>query len=410
VFFDDVKSAMSFAYAVANSDVHPAHIVYESPAKFSYINLLLHKDYFKKAEAIIVSIEGENSEQHFQSFLENAGLSEEKEFLARYMWNERYFPMKVRRFGPGMLGSEVVVPDNKLTDAITKANDLCKMFGLEPLFEVHFLKDGRGMLLCYYMTDQGNTIRYTMDALKSMLITTMLLEQGAKPYSIGIWNYPFSNAEDLARVSSLRKAKASLDPKGVMNPGKYFTLSGRFGGLASTFFRPGLMRPVLKTMVVFSPLTSVLMRTFYDFANKRLQPKTRTDLLRTADECAMCGACVSVCPAYMVVRDERVTARGKLLTVKAMARGAKISKEHAQRTFLCMRCKACEQVCQSKLELVSAYDILENELQSICAKDTAEIEKFIRYTENTPAYDSLIERGLVIGAPKRGMGGEKPDV
>lgn len=410
VFFDDVKSALSFAYAVAKSDVHPAHIVYESPAKFSYINMLLHKDYFKKAEAIIVSTEGENSEQNFQSFLQSAGLSEEKEYLARYMWNERYFPMKVRRFGPGLLGSEVVVPNTKLTNAIAKANDLCVKFGLEPLFEVHFLKDGRGMLLCYYMTDQGNTIRYTMDALKSMLITAMLLEEGAKPYSIGIWNYPFSNAEDRARVSALRKAKASLDPKGVMNSGKYFTLSGRFGGLASTFFRPGLMRPVLKTMAVFSPLTSRLMRIFYDFANRRLKPKSRTALLRTADECAMCGACVSVCPAYMVVRDERVTARGKLLTAKAMARGARISKEHAQRTFLCMRCKACEQVCQSKLDLISAYEILEGELEAIYGKDAAEIEKFIRYTENTPEYDSLVERGLVIGAPKHGMGGEQPDV
>jgi ferredoxin len=249
-----------------------------------------------------------------------------------------------------------------------------------------------------------------MDALKSMLITTMLLEEGAKPYSIGIWNYPFSNAEDRVRVSALRKAKSSLDPRGVMNSGKYFTLRGRFGGLVSMFFRPGLMRPLLKTMILFSPITSRLMSYFYDFADKRLRPKTRTALLRTADECAMCGACVSVCPAYMVVGDERVTARGKLLTVKAMARGAKISKEHAQRTFLCMRCKACEQVCQSKLDLITAFDLLEGELEAICGKDAAEIEKFIRYTENTPEYDSLIERGLVIGAPRHGMGGEQPDV
>jgi Na+-translocating ferredoxin:NAD+ oxidoreductase RnfC subunit len=105
-----------------------------------------------------------------------------------------------------------------------------------------------------------------------------------------------------------------------------------------------------------------------------------------------------------------VTARGKMLTAKAMARGAKISKEHAQRTFLCMRCKACEQVCQSKLDLISAFEILEGELESICGKDAAEIEKFLRYTENTPEYDSLIERGLVIGAPKNGMGGDEPDV
>jgi FAD/FMN-containing dehydrogenase/ferredoxin len=410
LFFDDAKIALSFAHALSQSDVHPAHIIYEGPSKFAYINLLLHKDYFRKSDAIIVSTESDDSEDKLREFLKKTDLQEEKEFLARYMWNERYFPMKVRRFGPGLLGSEVVVPLEKLPDAITKASQLCVSLGLEPLFEVHFLNDGRGMLLCYYMTDQGNTIRYTMDALKSMLITSMLLESGAKPYSIGIWNFPFSNAEDRSTVEALRKAKASMDPRGVMNAGKYFSLSGRFGGLVSAAFRPGLMRPVLKIMVIYSPLTSRLMRTVYTFADKRLRPKTRTDLVKTADECAMCGACVSVCPAYLIVGDERVTARGKMLTAKAMARGSKISKEHAQRTFLCMRCKACEQVCQSKLDLISAFEVLEGELEAIYGKDSAEIEKFIRYTENTPEYDGLIERGLVLGAPKNGTGGGEQDV
>jgi ferredoxin len=112
----------------------------------------------------------------------------------------------------------------------------------------------------------------------------------------------------------------------------------------------------------------------------------------------------------MVVGDERVTGRGKLLTSKAMARGVKISKEHAHRIFLCMKCKACEQVCQSKLELVSAYEILEKELEKEYGKDASEIDNFIRYTENTKEYDDLIERGLVIGAPKHGMGGGLEDV
>jgi FAD/FMN-containing dehydrogenase/ferredoxin len=410
VVFDSTESALAFAASLASSDVHPAHIVYENPSKFTYINRMLGQNHFRTGHAILVNVEGEASETAFLAFLKNTGVKEEKEYLARYMWNERFFPMKVRKFGPGLLGSEVVVPIRLLAEAIKTATRLCDIFELEPLFEVHFLDDGNGLLLCYYMTDQGNTIRYTMDALKSMLITTMLLDVGARPYSIGIWNYPFSNAEDRSRVEALRKAKSKLDPKGVMNSGKYFSLSGRFAGMAGKFFGPTIMRPVLKTMVVFSPLTSRLMRTFYDFASKRLRPKTRTDLLRIADECAMCGACVSVCPAYLVVGDERVTGRGKLLTTKAMARGAKISKEHADRIFLCMKCKACEQVCQSKLELVSAYELLEKELESEHGKDAAEIEKFIRYTENTKEYNELIERGLVVGAPKHGMGGVSSDI
>jgi FAD/FMN-containing dehydrogenase/ferredoxin len=410
IMFGDFRSALSFANALGSSEVHPAHIVYESPLKFSLINRMLGGERFTPQDGIIVSIEGKDSENQFQQFLKSSGLKEEKEYLARYMWNERFFPMKMRKYGPGLLGSEVVVPMRILPDALQNALALCKELGLEPLFEVHFLNDGNGLLLCYYITDQGNTISFTLDAAKSLILTSMLIDGGAKPYSIGIWNTAFTSAEDRAKLTALRVAKVKLDPGNVMNAGKYFFLSGRFGGVLGTAFSPGIMRPALKTMRVFSPLTMRLMRTGYKFAERKFRPKARTELLKIADECAMCGACVGVCPAYLIVGDERVTARGKLLAIKTMARGQKLTKEHSDRIFLCMRCKACEQICQSKLALIDTYDKLEKELEALHGKDAAEIEKFIRYAECQPDFDRLVERGLVIGAPKHGMGGGQSEV
>ena len=407
LFFDDHRAALAFAQTLAGSAVHPSHIVFESSSKFALINRMLGKEYFPVKEGILTNVEGEVAEQTFQAFLKQMGLKEEKEFLARYMWNERYFPMKVRKLGPGMLGSEVVVPTDILPEAIEKAMALCCELGLQPLFEIHFLNDGRGLLLCYYVTDQTRVASYMMDAIKTMLITSRLMQLGARPYSIGVWFFPFSDAEDRERVKRLAEAKRSLDPRGVMNSGKYFRLSGRFAGLGGMVFSPRVMKPAFKTMLLFLPLTSRAMRAV---STRREAPVVRSaanvrDLERVANECAMCGACVSVCPAYLVTKDERVTARGKLMTAVALAKGESLSKEHSDRTFLCMRCKACEQVCQSKLELVSAYDVLEKELEGRYGKDAQEIERFIKYAESSPEYDKLIERGLVIGAPKHGMGG-----
>jgi FAD/FMN-containing dehydrogenase/ferredoxin len=407
VFFDDYRSAFAFARGLAGSTVHPSHIIFESSSKFALIDKMLGKGHFPIKEAILVNVEGDAAEQSFQSFLKTAGLEEEKEYLARYMWNERYFPMKIRRFGPGLLGSEVLVPLDILPDAIEKSMALCCELDLKPIFEVHFLDDGRGLLLCFYVTDQGNIVTYTMDAVKSMLITARLIQGGAKPYSIGVWFFPFSDAEEKDRVRRLLDAKKILDPQGVMNTGKYFSLSGRFGGLGGLAFSPKFMKPAFKTMLLFLPITSRVMRSFGSLSKSSKSngaPRTAEDLERIANECAMCGACVSVCPAYLIVRDERVTARGKLMTATALARGERLSKEHSDRTFLCMRCKACEQVCQSKLELVNAYDVLEKELERLHGKDLQEIERFIKYAEASPEYDKLIERGLVIGAPKHGMG------
>ena len=408
VFFDDPAKAFAFASELAGSAVKPTHIVFESSSKFSLINRMLGKDYFPVKEAILTNVEGEVAEQTFQAFFKPTGLKEEKEFLARYMWNERYFPMKIRKFGPGMLGSEVLVPLDILPDAIEKAMALCCELDLKPLFEVHFLNDGRGLLLCYYVTDQGNTVTYTLDAVKTMLITSRLIQIGAKPYSIGVWFFPFSDAEERDKFQRLLDAKRALDPQGVMNSGKYFSLSGKFGGLGGLAFSPRFMKPAFKTMLLFLPITSRVMRSLgviHETALSKGTPRTASDLERVANECAMCGACVSVCPAYLIVRDERVTARGKLMTAMALSRGERLTKEHSDRTFLCMRCKACEQVCQSKLELVAAYDILEKELEGTYGRDKQEIERFIKYAESSPEYDKLIERGLVIGAPKHGMGG-----
>jgi biotin carboxylase len=72
-----------------------------------------------------------------------------------------------------------------------------------------------------------------------------------------------------------------------------------------------------------------------------------------------------------------------------------------------MRCKACEQVCQSKLELIPAYEELENRLEKRYGKDAAEIERFVRTAETSPRYEEMVARGLVLGAPKNAMGGDR---
>jgi Fe-S oxidoreductase len=151
----------------------------------------------------------------------------------------------------------------------------------------------------------------------------------------------------------------------------------------------------------------MVFRSLSTVSSKALGPRKRDALIDMANQCAMCGACVSVCPAYALTNDERVTARGKLLTAKTLVEGKEITREHAHRTFLCMRCKACEQVCQSKLELMTAYEDLEYRLEKVHGKDTAEIERFVRMAELSPRYEELVSRGLVLGAPKNGMGGER---
>ncbi|MCJ2532905.1 MAG: FAD-binding protein [Candidatus Thermoplasmatota archaeon] len=410
LLFDSSQEALEFAGKVLASDVGPGHVIFESESKIRLVSGALGGEHLKMLDAVVVSLEGQESEERFAKLLKKLGVSEQKEYVARYLWNERFFPMKMRTEGPGMLGAEVLMPTEKLGDAMDGATAACKAMGLDPMFEIHYLPDGEALMLCFFLADQGNTFAYTVDAFKSLVLARLLIDAGARPYSIGIWNHAFSDHMDRTERESLERLKAKLDPLDIMNTGKYFALSGRWAGLGGKIFDPRVMKPILEVIVKLPTLSFPLLGMLSGLLRERFDPKRRDRVVAIADECAMCGSCVSVCPAYQLTGDERVTARGKLITAKAVAGGFPISQEHAHRIFLCMKCKACEQVCQSKLELIPAFEEFEGVLEKSFGKDTKEIERFLRFAERSPVYDALIANGLVVGAPRHERGGELRDV
>jgi Na+-translocating ferredoxin:NAD+ oxidoreductase RnfC subunit len=72
-----------------------------------------------------------------------------------------------------------------------------------------------------------------------------------------------------------------------------------------------------------------------------------------------------------------------------------------------MRCKACEQVCQSKLSLVPIYEEIEKRLAEKHGRDDEQIRRFIETAEHSAYYDALVDRGLVLGAAGKDVEGGK---
>ncbi|MDW5562394.1 MAG: FAD-binding protein [Methanomassiliicoccus sp.] len=401
VFFDDLPSAISYANALATTKHKPMDLTYYSPIKFKAFNQVMHRDDYPVAHGILVTYEGKNDPANVVPV--PAGAKVAPLYLAHLMANERFFPMKSRRLGPGLMGAEVLAPRANLAKIVEKALEVCARHGIEPMLEVHFLDDGDGMLLCYYITNQTRQLKYTMDSFRGLLISKALYDEGAKPYSFGVWNHSFADQADPEEAKALAEAKKQLDPQNIMNRGKYPHLGGKFGGLPAAFFSPAVLGSALRLV---NKLGKVSATGINVIASGDLMVREEKDeLLDAADQCAMCGACVGVCPAYTLTRDERVTARGKLLTARQMSTGKPISEEHAHLTFLCMRCKACEQVCQSKLALVPLYEIMERKLAQQHGRDDEQIKRFIEVAEHSAFYDALVDRGLVLGAPGKNVEG-----
>lgn len=400
VFFSDHEKAIEYAGKLATSDKKPMDLTYFSPAKFKGLNQVLGRGDYPEAHGIMATYE--NDKDAAANAVPKDGKLAQP-YLSFLMWNERFFPMKFRKLGPGLMGSEVLAPKERMSKIVAKALEICDQHGLEPMMEIHFLGNGDGMLLCYYITDQTKQLKYTMDSFRGLLISKALYEEGATPYSFGVWNHLFVDYGDVHEKTALLDAKKQMDPANIMNRGKFPRLSGRLGGLPATLFSPGVLGSVLKMVNALSLVAAPAVKVI---ASGEIMERQGKDLLLdTADECAMCGACVGVCPAYMLTKDERVTARGKLLTARKMDTYGAVTKEHAHATFLCMRCKACEQVCQSKLHLIPVYEEMERRLEEQHGRNDEMVKRFVEQAENSAAYDALIDRGLVLGSPSKNVEG-----
>ncbi|HEY4721181.1 MAG TPA: 4Fe-4S dicluster domain-containing protein, partial [Anaerolineae bacterium] len=119
-------------------------------------------------------------------------------------------------------------------------------------------------------------------------------------------------------------------------------------------------------------------------------------LTRTATECTSCAACVSVCPAYVHTKDERVTGRAKMWLARRLANGEEVAQSEADAAWLCVRCRACAEVCQAQLPLMTACEKLEEELQMRFGRPDAMIQEFVAGMERNPEYRAHVGLSLPI--------------
>ncbi|UCE21963.1 MAG: (Fe-S)-binding protein, partial [Candidatus Aminicenantes bacterium] len=113
--------------------------------------------------------------------------------------------------------------------------------------------------------------------------------------------------------------------------------------------------------------------------------------LSAQEACANCGACIPVCPAYMMKKTELVTAKGKLFLMKNLLNGSSLPQSMTENVFYCLHCHLCEHVCQSKLTLTPVWERLESIVEKIHGRPEEKIKAFIEQIESHPAYTQLLE-------------------
>ena len=381
VFFNNTLQAVCFLSDLfKSSKIAPDHVSYFDRHRLAHKNLLLNgKVVFPKLEGILTVFEDISSEEEFINIVNrNKGILAE-DYLTAFLWNERYFPLSIKHFHPSILGCETILPLENLTQYATDTRKFGENYGIEMSTEATFINNKEAVAFTIFPAKPGKSI-YFLQLLLTYSLTRIALKCGGKPYGIGIWNLPllkkrFSNKE----INEYRRFKKKLDPFNLVNPAKSLSQDYKI-----TYF--------LKLAYVLSALFSNGNPVFTSFSkgmNRELEnPKNP---LSVTDACANCGACTIVCPAFLMSRNETVTAKGKLFLLKKMLNGSSIPQPIAEKVFLCLHCHLCENVCQSKLTLLPIWDQLESMVEKKFGRPREKIDEFIKQVESDPSYTRFLD-------------------
>jgi FAD/FMN-containing dehydrogenase/ferredoxin len=298
---------------------------------------------------------------------------------------ERFRPQSIRRFGPGLLAAEVLMPAPEVPRFFSEARRRARGAGVDLDVEVYYSPDDRALVIAGYLVDhRSGTIRLQL-ILAPSLTDLALRRYGGRPYVLGRWQARYYKAATRSEhAERQRQMKHSLDPGWVVNRGSYFKMGflGVTGRLAEIGFRPAVrMLGALFGSALALPLMWILRGMFSLWPGpawgrgstaKRAPPREDgTFTLRAAADravgCVNCGECNAVCPIYQhsgIRLPQVLTHLGE-----SVVRGDEPSRTGAVLLDFCLRCGNCEEVCQAGIPHLPLYESMQAASDRVRAPD-----------------------------------------
>ncbi len=287
-------------------------------------------------------------EERFMRFATSHGGTRLSREAAEHEWSERTAPMRLKRIGPSIIPTEVVVP---LVQMAAVLDDIDATITQDFVLEGMVAKGDDVVLLGYFPHDV-RSFAFNVAFALSLAVIKIARKHGGAGYSTGLY---FRNEAisvlGRERIEALRAFKRTVDPAGILNPGKVFDHGHGGAGSAG----PGhggraldrLMGAASKMMVLMLPM-----------ANRATPPPTLGDMSKDingipgdaaymATACARCGYCVHTCEQYSGRGWESQSPRGKYAYLREVVAGReRWDRTAVDRTLLCTTCEVCDDRCQ----------------------------------------------------------------
>ncbi len=392
-YFESDKAAFAFIEkfikTTATAQLNPDVIRFLDENHLNDINEIMHSSVFKKKAGMLVELSNSEDDKKFSEFMGEVGdIEEAPRYVASYLWNERLFGMKTKRLGPTILASETIIPITSAAAFIEKAKKLGVHFGVEIFIDSYIIDKKMALIMTNFLCD-SRKLKYYINLPLAMMLTQTSVSMGAEPYGLGIWNAPFINyLYNSDRKNALRAYKTKVDPNNIMNPGKFFSVQSKWLNIPALVFRPGIFGFFMKIMIFLAPVIGKIAILLMG-KHKKIDS---LDFELTTHACAKCGNCIAVCPAYLVTKNEEMTAKGKIALAKKIIDRKKVTKEEAENVFMCMHCKGCEEICQTNLELMLLWDALEKRIEGKFGRSEGKIDEFLKKVDASKDYWEMVER------------------
>jgi Fe-S oxidoreductase/FAD/FMN-containing dehydrogenase len=267
--------------------------------------------------------------------------------IAEHEWGERFNILHVKRLGPSLVPAEVVLPLEGLAGGLEDIERLIRQpFVLEGMVSKSPLGGYESTLLGFIPHDERR-LTYNLAFGLALSVLNIAKKHGGRAYSTGLYfKRETESVLGVERVAQLRAFKTSVDPLGIMNPGKVLgngALSG-FMGLAETF----------------EPLVRAVANPAKAPVGERIQGQGKRgipdDTAWYAYACAQCGYCVDECDQYYGRIWESQSPRGKWFFLREFMEGrAKMTQEWVDTFMACTTCELCNVKCPLELPIEPSW-------------------------------------------------------
>lgn len=255
--------------------------------------------------------------------------------VAEHEWEQRFAPMRLKRIGPSIIPTEVVVPLASLPTVLEEIDKKVK----QPFILEGMVAKGDKVVLLGFIPHDERTFAFNLAFGLSLTVIEIAKRHGGTAYSTGLYfRRQAKSVLGAERYTRLKSYKAQVDPKGIMNPNKVIG-SGAIDtimGLASG------LEPLIR---IFANAAKVPLAQREDMGKEVNGIPGSVAYFATA--CSRCGYCVSTCEQFMGREWESQSPRGKYHFIGEVLAGREKFDQKMVNTFLaCTTCERCNNKCQ----------------------------------------------------------------